>query len=89
MSYPKPDFPPRSRYRVKQSFGSIPSSKFQSGEILVFTRNTFSAYDGCHVFEFCSVSEGITKQWWFWEGTPVEEWRQYLEPLEAGEMRQD
>ena len=81
MSYTQPIFAPGSRYRVKRSFTSGPTSTFVVGEILIFDRDAYSHYDNSFVYEFRNESSSGTKEWWLPEGQPRDLWQQYFEPL--------
>jgi hypothetical protein len=80
MNLQKPIFETGSRYLVKKSFISGPST-FIAGEIVVFTCDGYSHYDNSFVYEFHSQGDGKDKTWWLHKDEPAEMWKQFFELL--------
>jgi hypothetical protein len=85
MTYIQPIFTPDSRYQVKKTFKSGPTSTFNAGDVVVFERDAYSPYDNSFVYVFRAESNGEIKEWWLLEGQSKELWREYFGPV-SGEL---
>jgi hypothetical protein len=66
-----------AKYRAKRDFKSA-SFDYKKGEVLIFDRGAYSAYDDCFIYEFHNLS-GESKIWILQMDLPVDEWKKFFD----------
>jgi hypothetical protein len=72
------------KYVVKLDFISG-VDKFLEGEVLVFSRESYSPYDSSFAYQFI-CQDGEFKTWWINEDLPTDTWKMhFFSPLLVGD----